>query len=91
MNEQEFERFKLSYQQLRQVATRITAMIPKEFPSELPNLSTYDGKPKLLIGHEDDFMSVLASFSEYTRKLENLKKGWSASLRVLSSALERME
>lgn len=91
MSEQDFERFKLSYQQLRQVATRMSAMIPKEFPSELPNLSTYNGKPKLLLGREDDFISVLASYSEYTRKLENLKKCWSSSLRVLSSALEGME
>lgn len=91
MNEQEFENFKQSFQQLRQVATRMAAMIPNEFPSELPNLSTYNGLPKLKISCEDDFISVLASFSEYTRKLENLKKCWSSSLRILSTTLERME
>jgi hypothetical protein len=89
-NEQEFEKFKQAFLQLRQVAMRMAAVIPSKYPAELPNLSTYNGKPKLRISRESDFILILAAFSEYTRRLETLKKGWTTSLRDVTTILERL-
>lgn len=89
-NEDQKKRLQLAYEQLSQLCARTTKMIPKEWPTKLPNLSTHDGLPQLIVGSVVDFSTILAVYSEYTKGLELLKKNWSFSLRILYTSLEEV-
>lgn len=87
--EQQYKVMKKTYDQLVTLSERLKRSLPREFPKELPNLSTHDFMPRLLIRNEKDYILVVKSFAEYLRRLEALKKNWTNTVRSLYNVLEQ--
>jgi len=87
--EQQYKIMKRTYDQLVTLSDRIKKSLPREFPKDLPNLSTHDGAPRLMLRSEKDYILVMRSYSEYLRRLEALKKSWTGTVRALYNALEQ--
>jgi len=81
--EAEYAAHKRVYDQLVALEERLGKAIPRDWPCELPNLSTHDGKPVLRVSSERDYTLVMRAYTEYLRRLETLKRGWTASLRAM--------
>lgn len=89
--EGQYKIMKRTYDQLVTLSDRIRKALPREFPKDLPNLSTHDFMPRLLVRTERDYIIVVKSFAEYLRRLEALKKNWTNTVRSLYNCLEQTD
>lgn len=76
-----------AYEKLVSLSQRVKASVPSEFPRELPNLASHDGKPSFLVRNSADYSLIIHTYSAYLQRLDNIKNAWQSPLRELSSLL----
>jgi len=63
-------------------------MIPIKWPQDLPNLSTHNGKPCLIIKDKNSYSLILGSYSQYLKRLDSLKNEFTLCIRSFYKFLE---
>jgi len=88
MNETDYLRWKNEYKKLlTNIVSKLEEAIPKKWPQTIPNLSTYNGKPLLLVRDPEDFCWIMSSYHLFISKMELLNNDWTVTLRVLYPSL----
>lgn len=88
---EEFIFAKESYDDMRKALKDTAAAFPKSWPVAVPNLSTADLKPSILVGHLADFRVLMVAFNAYMEGLLSLADRWSVALRAVFDVLDDTE
>lgn len=59
------------------------------YPLLLPNLSTHDLFPELMVRNLDDFISLMLAYEKYLYSLNDLSKSWALTVRRLFEFFEK--
>jgi len=85
---EEMEAVRKTYRDMRSTVAETAAAMPKTWPQSVPNLSTHDTLPPLVIASPADFSTVLVAFNAYLDALLSIAERWSVALRVIFEFLE---
>jgi len=65
--------------------------LPTQWPQYLPNLSSIDGKPRLLICNAKDYKTITGCYAAFTKRMDTLKTTWIMQLRNCYKVVECMK
>eukprot|EP01129_Flabellula_baltica_P012374 TRINITY_DN5581_c0_g1_i1.p1 TRINITY_DN5581_c0_g1~~TRINITY_DN5581_c0_g1_i1.p1 ORF type:complete len:443 (-),score=86.92 TRINITY_DN5581_c0_g1_i1:7-1335(-) len=89
-NEEVYLHFKKTYELSLEMFHRTEALLPQKWPQPLPNLSTYNGKPFLLISCEKDYVCILGAYYQYINTMEELTSDWKMTIRTFYQIAETL-
>jgi len=72
---------------MRSKQQKLESAIPTKWPQILPNLSTHNGKPQLIVKSSSDYILVLSNYKSFVVRMIKLKDHWTFSLRALYKLL----
>eukprot|EP01130_Rhizamoeba_saxonica_P018973 TRINITY_DN9696_c0_g1_i1.p1 TRINITY_DN9696_c0_g1~~TRINITY_DN9696_c0_g1_i1.p1 ORF type:complete len:413 (+),score=75.26 TRINITY_DN9696_c0_g1_i1:191-1429(+) len=79
----EYDLLANTYQCILGMLEKLEQVTPVKYPQSVPNLSTHDAKPYLLISCREDYISLMSSYCSFITKMDTLKKDWKFTTKSL--------
>lgn len=86
-NSDQYKMLRLNYEMTQGLMERMGRSLPINWPSYLPNLTTHDGHPRVLLASPMDFILVQGNYSDFIARMVSLKKDWQFCLKEIFELL----